>query len=97
MPPSAWISLAGLFVAMSAYGATFSYFLGKQSQRITNLERDANREAGLSEKVTRLEVQVEHAVKELESLGRTMQGVNRQLANIATGKGGVFHLAEPQQ
>lgn len=94
MPVAAWIALAGLFVTVSAYGATFAYFLGRQSERIATLEREAKREAGLSDKVTRLEVHVEHANEKLDSLDRTMQGVNRQLANIATGKGGIFHSAE---
>lgn len=86
MPPSAWIALGGLFFGMAVQGALFAFFMGRQSERIATLEREAKREAGLSEKVVRLEVQMENAIKEMESINRTLQGVNRQLATIATHK-----------
>lgn len=94
MPVAAWFALAGLFLTVLLQGAAFAFFLGRLTERTSTLEREAKREAGLSEKVIRLEVQLEHANEKLDSLDRTMQGVNRQLANLATGKAGIFHQAD---
>lgn len=94
MPVGAWISLAGLFVAVSVYGATFAFFLGRQSQRIATLESEAKREQGLAENVARLDERLKGAAEKIEHFDRTMQGVQRQLANLATGKAGVFMSAE---
>lgn len=94
MPLAAWIALGGLFLTVSAYGATFAFFLGRQSERIATLEREAKREAGLAETVARLDERMKSQGEKLEHLDRTMQGMSRQLANLATGKGGIFHQAE---
>jgi hypothetical protein len=94
MPPAAWISLGGLFLAMSAYGATFAFFLGRQSERISTLEREAKRDVGLTESVARLDERLKHTTEQLERFDRGLQGVNRQLANLATGKGGLFQSVE---
>lgn len=91
MPVAAWIALASVVFGMSMQAAVFAFFVGRLTERVATLEREAKREAGLSDKVTRLEVQMENAIKEMESVNRTLQGVNRQLATIATNKLG-FHL-----
>lgn len=94
MPVAAWIALAGLFFTIVLQGAGFAFFMGRLSERTATLEREAKREAGLSEKVIRLEVQLEHANEKLDAMDRTLQGVNRQLANLATGKTGFFQQGE---
>ncbi|WP_269715712.1 hypothetical protein [Caulobacter sp. NIBR2454] len=87
MPVAAWIALVGLALGLAGQGMLIAFFLGKQSQRIATLEREANREAGLSEKVTRLQVQNENMAEQMKSMDRHLQNMARQLANLAT-KGG---------
>lgn len=94
MPHSFWLALAGLAFTMILQGGAFAFFLGRLTERTATLEREAKREAGVSEKVIRLEVQLEHANENLDAMDRTLQGVNRQLANLATGRGGLFQQAE---
>ncbi|MDB5458166.1 MAG: hypothetical protein JWP92_3751 [Caulobacter sp.] len=90
MPPAAWIALCGLFFAIAVQGAAFAYMLGRQAERIAVLERENKRDAGVSESVARLDERLKHTTEQLERFDRGLQGVNRQLANLATGKGGVF-------
>lgn len=94
MPASAWLALGGLFLTVSLQGVAFAFFLGRQAERITALERDAKRDVGLSESVARLDERLKHATEQLERFDRGLQGVSRQLANLATGKGGVFSATE---
>ena len=88
MPVGAWIAMGGLSVTVCVYGATFAFFLGRQAERISTLEREAKREAGLAESVARLEERLRAQGEKLEHFDRTMQGMSRQLANIATSKMG---------
>jgi hypothetical protein len=88
MPLPAWIALAALFVTVMLQGLTFAFWAGRLSQRVTNLEKGAEGDAGLGEKVIRLTVEMEHANAALLKLGTQMEGVNRQLGNIAMGRVG---------
>lgn len=71
--------LAGLL------GITF--WLGMLTQRVRGLEVDAadlkrfNEEGGSGERLVRLEVKMEDATRAIGSLDRSMQGVQRTLAN----------------
>lgn len=89
MTPANWIALAGValsFVGLLITAATGAFHLGRLSQRVDTLEKAAAEDRGLSEKVVRLEVQMENSNKQLEAIHRDMQGIQRQLANIATQK-----------
>jgi hypothetical protein len=92
MPLSAWIALAALFVTVTIQGLTFAFWAGRLSQRVTGLEKSGENDAGLGEKVIRLEVQMEHATEALRKVNSNLEGVNRQLGNIAMGR--VGHVAE---
>lgn len=94
MPVAAWIALGGLFFTVALQSAAFAFFLGRLSERTSTLEREAKREAGLAETVARLDERMKAQGEKLEHLDRTMQGMSRQLANLATGKGGIFQQAE---
>jgi len=67
------------------------FWLGVLSQRVKQLEttvvelREADDTGKKGDRLTRLEVQMEHANEKLESLDRGMQGVQRQLGNLMTG------------
>jgi hypothetical protein len=84
MPMSAWIALAALSVTVSIQGAGFAFFMGRLSQRVQSLEKTSDDEAGMFEKFIRLDEQMKVANKNLEQMDRHLQGINRQLANIAT-------------
>lgn len=87
MAIAVWVAMGGLFLTICVNLVVSSFFFGRLTERVATLEREAKREAGLSEKVTRLEVQGENMAKQLESMDRHLQGMSRQLANLAT-KGG---------
>lgn len=86
MPFPAWLALAGLAFTTLLQTATFAFFMGRLFQKVEALERAATGDASLNDKVIRLEVQMENANANLASMDRHLQGVNRQLANIATGQ-----------
>ena len=86
MTMPAWIALAALFVSVSAYGAIFAFNLGRLSQRVQALEHSSEGDATVSEKVIRLTVEMEHANAALTKMGNQLEGVNRQLGNIAMGR-----------
>lgn len=79
------IALAGLFITISLQGAAFAFFMGRLTQRVITLEKAGEGDGDLSEKVIRLDEQMKVANKSLEQMDRHLQGINRQLANIATG------------
>lgn len=89
MNPSAWIALASLAAVLFVQTAVVAFALGRLFQRVTASEKALEDRGDLSDKVTRLQVQMEHANATLEKVGREMAGVNRQLGNIAMGRVGV--------
>jgi hypothetical protein len=74
----------GLAFAMLVQTAAIAFWAGRMTQRLTAVEKIA----GDSEKVTRLVVEMEHATAGIERLEHQMENVQRQLANIATGRMG---------
>jgi len=83
-----WIALASLFVLISLQGLAFAFWAGRLSQRVTGLEKQGDGDATLAEKVIRLTVEMEHANASLLKMGNQLEGVNRQLGNIAMGRMG---------
>lgn len=86
---SAWVGVLGLALGVFLQSIALSFWLGRLSQRLSTVERSTDDRAGVGDKVIRLEVQMEAANKTLEKVGREMEGVNRQLGNIAMGHVGV--------
>lgn len=86
MPPAAWIAFASLAFAVLGAVASGAFMLGRVSQRVTALEKRADDDAGLMEKVVTLEVEMKHANASLTKLSRDMEWVSRQLGNIAMGR-----------
>lgn len=89
---SAWIGVASLAFTVLIQTALMAFWLGRLSQRVTSVEKAGEGRQDLADKVTRLTVEMEHANAALTKMGREMEGVNRQLGNIAMGR--VGHAAE---
>lgn len=78
------------------------FWLGMLTQRVRDLEKttdDRERRVKALEmgdatdrderdRLVRVEAELEHHGKSLESIDRALAGINRQLATIATGRGG---------
>lgn len=85
---SAWIGVASLVFAFFLQTAAFAFWMGRLSQRVMSVEKAGEGRQDLADKVTRLTVEMEHANAALTKMGREMEGVNRQLGNIAMGRVG---------
>lgn len=88
MTPSAWIALASLAGVMLIQTSVVAFALGRLVQRVTTVEKAAEDRGELSDKVTRLTVEMEHANATLVKLVNNSENVNRQLGNIAMGRVG---------
>lgn len=76
----------GLILAFVVQTAVIAFWAGRMTQRLTAVERHADERQGLNDKVTTLTVEMAHANASLDKLGHHMEGVQRQLANLATGR-----------
>ena len=96
---SSLLPLLSLGLAILIQTAVVAFFGGKLSQRMTSAEKrlgeqDTKIEAKIGdqsllvEKVVRLQVQMEHTTAAVDKIGHTLEGVNRQLGNIAMGRVG---------
>lgn len=75
-----------------------AFWVGSLSERVKNLRRDVDKvvaredaetgEGGMLERMIRMEIKLESATTQLESLDRHMQGVQRQFANLMAGRVG---------
>lgn len=88
MPPSAWIALASLAAVMLVQTSVVAFALGRLVQRVATVEKASEDRSELSDKVTRLTVEMEHANNTLNKLVNNSENVNRQLGNIAMGRVG---------
>lgn len=78
--------------------ALLAFWVGALSERVKNLRKDVDTlngrhdaevgEGGMLERMIRMEVNLDNAGKQLESLDRHMQGVQRQIANLMKSGGG---------
>lgn len=89
MIASAWIALGSLGLVMIAHAVTAAFFAGKQSQRITNLERDVGDRNTMNDTVIELKVKMGHVETQLNKQSSTLEGIHRQLGNIAMNRVGV--------
>ncbi len=85
MPPTAWIAIAVFLLTQTG---VLAFMLGRLSQRVSAVEKESEGHGDLSDKVTRLIVQQEHANATLTKLVNNSENVNRQLGNIAMGRVG---------
>lgn len=65
-----------------------AFALGRLFQRVTQVEKATEERGELSDKVTRLTVEMEHANATLGKLVNNSENVNRQLGNLAMGRVG---------
>lgn len=93
MPVGAWIAFGSFAFAFIVQTAAIAFWAGRMSQRLQHVEAGLKDRSELNDKVTALCIHHENTNKTLEKFGREMEGVHRQLANIAmghVGKGGEF-------
>lgn len=83
MSPSAWIAFGSLAFAFLVQTAAIAFWAGRMSQRVLGVEQGLANRSELNDKVTRLCVEQEATNKSLEKMTREMEGVHRQLGNIA--------------
>lgn len=83
------VALGSLFLAFVVQTATIAFWLGRMSQRVQAVEKGLEGHGDLTKTVTELKVEQSHTNRALDKLGREMEGVHRQLANIATGRIGI--------
>lgn len=76
------------------HAVSFGSLVTQLAEKVSSLERDSQGTSGVSEAVIRLDERVKAQGEQLTHVDRTMQGMSRQLANLATGRGGVFQQAE---
>lgn len=93
------LPLLSLGLAILVQTAVVAFFGGKLSQRMTSAEKRLGEQdvkietkigdqSLLVEKVVRLQVQMEHVTGAVDKLAQTLEGVHRQLGNIAMGRTG---------
>lgn len=82
-----WIAFCGLaFTVISALLAA-AYQMGRLSQRVDNVENLITKEAGTHDEVIVLKTQMKTVLASMEQIKRGMDGVQRQLGNLAGLKG----------
>ena len=86
MPLPVILSLIGLTLTLLVQTAVIAFWAGRTSQRLASVEAVQGGNSHVGEKVTRLTVEMEHANINLEKMGHQLEGVHRQLANIATNR-----------
>ncbi len=89
MTASAWIAIASLGVGLVIHMVAAAYFFGKQSQRLATVEREMGDRASLSDTVIELKVKMGHVETQLSKQGTVLEGIQRQLGNIAMNRVGL--------
>lgn len=89
MTTAHWISFASLAFTIFTSTAVLSFMLGRLSQRVTHVEQRTDSHGSVADKVTELGVEMRHANTTLSKQGSQLEGIHRQLANIATGRIGL--------
>lgn len=91
MPTTAWIAIASLGLAITVQTAAFAYFLGRLSQRVDGLSKAGEGHGDVALAFAEFKGSVEATMKaqggHIESIDRTMQGMQRTLSTLATGGG----------
>lgn len=82
------IGLVSLLIGMMVQIGAFSFWLGRISQRVGTLEKTAEGDRRLNDTVVELSVKMGHVEAMIEKLSTSMDGVQRQLANLSMGRMG---------
>lgn len=99
MTTATLLPLLALGLAILVNTAAVAYFGGKMAQRMTSAEKrlgeqDVKIESRLAdqnlliEKVVRLQVQMEHTTASTDKMVQQLEGIHRQLGNIAMNRVG---------
>lgn len=89
MTASAWIALGSFGFAFVLHVVAIAFAMGKLSQRVTNVERDTDDRGALNNMVIELRVKMEHVEGHQVKQNASLEGIQRQLGNIAMGRIGV--------
>ncbi len=85
-----YVPIFSFAVLLFIQSTGFAFWLGRLSAdhgaRLTKLEEMAKSEISTRDEVIRLRTIVDNLQKVMESMDRSMQGVQRQLANLANMK-----------
>jgi hypothetical protein len=84
MNAEAWLAFAALSLTMVLALVAFAFMLGVLSQRVKSLEDQRSREAGLGDRLVRLETLMEGFQPTLESINTHIVGLQRQVGNLAS-------------
>lgn len=88
MTTSLWIALGSLAFAIEVQAIIAAFALGKAFQRISQVERDTEDRASTSSTVIELKVKMEHVEEQMRKQSGSLEGINRQLGNIAMNRVG---------
>lgn len=89
MTVSAWVAFGSLSLAIVVYAVTSAFALGRAFQRITHVEREISDRSAMNDKVIEMGVKIAHIEAQLPKMSASMEGINRQLGNIAMGRIGM--------
>lgn len=89
MTPSAWIALASLAAVLFVQTSVVAFALGRLFQRVTQVERDVEHRATTNDTVIELKVKMDHMEAAMTKQATTLEGMSRQLANIAMNRIGL--------
>lgn len=89
MTTSLWIALASLAFAIEVQAIIAAFALGKAFQRISQVERDTEDRTSMAATVIELKVKMEHVEEQMRKQSSALEGINRQLGNIAMNRIGL--------
>lgn len=89
MTASAWVAIGSLGLGLVFHIVVIAFSMGKLSQRVTNVERDSDDRGALNNMVIELRVKMEHVEGHQVKQNASLEGIQRQLGNIAMGRIGV--------
>jgi hypothetical protein len=89
MTPSAWIALGSLAVALGVHAVVVAFMMGKLVQRVSNVEREVGDRASMNDTVIELKVKMGHVETEMQKQSAALEGIHRQLGNIAMNRIGL--------
>lgn len=89
MTASAWVAVGSLGVGIILHMIAAAFFYGKQSQRLSHVEQAVGDRASTGDTVIELKVKMEHVEAQMQKQSASLEGINRQLGNIAMGRIGL--------
>lgn len=90
-----WVGVIGLAITFLIQSIAIAFWLGRLSQRVETVESKIESSDSLMSKVVKLEVKMDHVEIATSKAATALEGVNRQLANIATRNfGKVFDVSQ---